>query len=164
MDSPHEQLRRVLQLALHSPYEGERAKAVALLVQRMEREGVDLPDLDPSFRVADAENELRRRANLPYTFEVTLKSHEEALLFQGLLEQASASATLIESHRLRCVASPAAKAATEVQFEQQVLLLQRRLAEAQKQAMAEYQVRRRMLFMEVVEEVISSVAQKTGKI
>lgn len=156
MDSPHEQLRRVLQLALHSPYEGERTKAVALLVQRMGREGVALADLDPSFHVVDPENELRRRANLPYTFEVTLKSQEEALLFQGLLEQASASATPIESHRLRCVASPAIKAATEKQFEHQITSLQRRLAEAQRQAMAEYQVRRRRLFKEAVEAELHS--------
>ncbi|WP_019588723.1 hypothetical protein [Deinococcus apachensis] len=153
MDGANEQLKRVLQLALHSPFEGERAKAAALLVQRLQRAGLTLSDLDPSFGADDGENALRQRADLPYEFEVTLKSREEALLYHGLLQRsASSSAVWLESHRLLCTASPTAKQSADDLFAKHMASLQRRLAEAQQRAMREYNDRRKVLFEQAVVE------------
>ena len=151
MDIAHEQLRRILQLALHSPYEGERRKAVALLLQRLERENVMLAELDFSFGSGDTTNILRLRARLPYEFEVSLKSREEAQLYEGLLQlHADTSSTWLEGHRLRCVASAEVKAQVDQRLQSSLDSLQRRLAAAQQQAMTEYQQRRRVLFAQAV--------------
>lgn len=151
MEATRDQLRRVLQLALNSPYEGERAKAASLLLQRLEASGLTLADLDPSFLVPAPENVLRERAGLPYEFEVTLSSREEALLYCGLLESlVPSSVTWIEGHRLRCRAPASARQKTDDLFRHHAPSLQRRLAAAQKQAMQEYQVRRRVLFEQAV--------------
>lgn len=153
MDATRQQLQRVLQLALHSPYEGERAKAVSLLLQRLHKEGLSLGDLDSAFQVAEADNVLKQRAGLPYEFEVVLKSREEALLFHGLLQRFDfTSTTWLEGHRLLCTASPATKRAAEELFSEHTDSLQARLAAAQQQAMSEYQQRRKLLFTQAVED------------
>ncbi|AZI45261.1 hypothetical protein EHF33_20360 (plasmid) [Deinococcus psychrotolerans] len=151
MEDQREQLRRVLQLALHSPYEGERAKAVALLLQRLETTRLTLADLDASFNVPFAENVLKERADLVCDFEVLLKSREEALLYSGLIEAlVPASVTWLEGHHLLCRATPSVRRKIEALFQQHVNSLQRRLIAAQKQAMQEYQVRRQILFERAV--------------
>ncbi|RJF75701.1 hypothetical protein D3875_01245 [Deinococcus cavernae] len=159
MNTDHDQLRRVLQLALNSPYEGERRKAVALLLQRMERECISLSDLDPSFCRSDTANTLRHRARLPYEFEVTLKSHEEAQLYEGLLKRHGDTAvSWLEGHRLLCVASPEVKAEVEGILQATVDSLRKRLAAAQQQAMGEYQQRRKVLFAQAVADEIRSLS------
>lgn len=158
MDTPHEQLRRILQLALHSPYEGERSKAVSLLLQKLEREALTLSDIDASFSAQDAANALRFRANLPFEFEVSLKSHEEAQFYEGLLTRHPETTTVwLEGHRLLCKASPQVKREIDELLQKSLPTLQQRLAEAQKQAMVEYHERRRVLFMQAVAEEIDRV-------
>ncbi|WP_216327399.1 hypothetical protein [Deinococcus aestuarii] len=151
MEATREQLRRVLQLALNSPYEGERAKAASLLLQRLEASGLTLADLDPSFHVPAPENALRERAGLPYEFEVTLNSREEALLYGGLLEAlVPSSVTWLEGHRLLCLAPASVRQKADDLFRRRAPSLHLRLAAAQKQALQEYQVRRRVLFEQAV--------------
>ena len=159
MDTAHAQLRRILQLALHSPYEGERSKAVSLLLQKLEREKLTLADIDPSFTSQDTANELRFRANLPYVFEVTLKSHEEALFYEGLLARyPDTSSEWLEGHRLQCKAFPNVKLEIDHLLAVNLVSLQHRLAVAQKQAMAEYHARRKQLFAQAVTEELFRIA------
>ncbi|GAA3994085.1 hypothetical protein GCM10022631_00200 [Deinococcus rubellus] len=88
---------------------------------------------------------------MPYDFEVSLKSREEALLYSGLLQRsASVSVHWLESHRLQCRASQADKQTADGLFEQLLPSLQRQLAAAQQQAMKEYQTRRQVLFDQAV--------------
>lgn len=160
VEGVREQLRRILQLALSTPYEGEKEKAVALLVQRLGREGWQLSDLDPSFSGPDQENRLRERAGLPYLFEVTLRSREEASFYARLVQRVSreeGSVTWLEGHRLRCRASREIRERVEAGFAQHSPSLGQRLAHAQQQALQEYQERRRTLFEQAVEDEVAGV-------
>lgn len=155
-----EQLQRILRLALRSPYEGERSKAVALLLTRLEREQLTLTDLDGSFNVGDDGNTLRFRARLPHEFEVCLKSREEAQLYEGLLTRYPATSCIwLEGHRLQCVASSEVREQVEDLVRSSLQSLQSRLATAQQQAMAEYQQRRRALFAQAVAEELNQLQQ-----
>lgn len=158
MESTHSQLKRILQLALHSPYPGERNKAASLLILRLERDAIKLADLDPSFDADATANTLKCRAGLPYEFEVTLKSREEAQLYEGLLcRYAETSTAWLEGHHLRCVATADIKAKVDQLHRTSLISLQRRLATGQRQAMMEYQERRASLFARAVAEELTEV-------
>ncbi|WP_027482406.1 hypothetical protein [Deinococcus pimensis] len=160
MDVSLEQLRRVLALALNSPYDGEKEKAVSLLLGRLERDGLRLADLDARFDVPDPVGALRELSGLEHTFEVTLKSREEAAFYAGLtrrLSRAAEPVVWLEGHRLRCRASRAAREQIEQVFVGRAEALQQRLGRAQQQAMAEYQARRRALFQQAIEEELSQM-------
>lgn len=154
----HDQLKRILQLALLSPYEGERSKAVSRLLQRLADNELTLMDIDGSFQGEDQENQLRQRANLPHKFLVSLKSHEEALLYKGIIEQLAVESVInLESHRVHCLASTRVKEMAIEIFECHTQSLQVRLAEAQKEAMREYNARRRELFLGAVMAELSKI-------
>ncbi|KEF34107.1 hypothetical protein RDMS_08850 [Deinococcus sp. RL] len=159
MDRDLDQLRRILNLALHSPYDGEKEKAVALLHLRLTKSGLRLRDLDAGFQEQDDENELRRRAGLAHYAEVTFHSHEEAALYASLLRQAtgtSDSAAWLEGHRLLVHATLAQRQAADEAFAERQHVLHERLAQAQQQALREYHERRRALFQQAVDEVATA--------
>lgn len=151
MDSTIQQLQRVLRLALDSPYEGERTKAVSLLMQRLADTGLSLSDLDPSFQGPTPENLLRERAGLAYEFEIVLKSSEEAIFYRSVIEGfAPQSVIRLDDHRLLCRAPITARQRADGIFAQHATSLQNRLVLAQKQALREYQLRRQTLFQEAI--------------
>lgn len=153
MDGLQEQLRLVLNLALNSPYEGERMKAASLLLQRLEKAGLTLGHLDASLKTPEAENGFRRHAGLAFEFEMVLKSREEALFYSGLLKRSpESSTTWLEGHRLLCKATSASKQEADRLFGAHAVQLQRRLVSAQQLAMKEYNERRKALFLQAVEE------------
>ena len=126
----------------------------------MEREQLSLMDLDVSFTASDDANILRFRARLPYEFEVSLKSREEAQLYEGLLGRYPATSCVwLEGHRLKCVASSEVKEQVDHLLQSSLKSLQHRLATAQQQAMAEYQRRRHALFAQAVAEELNKLQQ-----
>ena len=83
----HDRLHRILQLALSSPYEGEREKAVTLLMSLLERSELSLHQLDRSFASGDGADELRKRVGLPASHIFRVKSREEAVLYGHLMRR-----------------------------------------------------------------------------
>ena len=97
---------------------------------------------------------------MPYEFEVSLKSREEAQLYEGLLGRYPATSCVwLEGHRLKCVASVEVKEQVDHLVRSSLQSLQSRLATAQQQAMAEYQQRRRALFAQAVAEELNRLQQ-----
>lgn len=161
MDSAIQQLQRVLQLALNSPYEGERTKAVSLLVQRLVDTGLSLSDLDPSFQEPTSENLLRERAGLAYDFEIVLKSSEEAMFYRGVIEDFAPQSVIgLDGHRLLCHAPITVRQRANDIFSRHVPSLQNRLVLAQKQALREYQIRRETLFQEAIAIELTQVQRE----
>lgn len=155
----HDRLHRVLQLALNSPYEGEREKAVALFLSLLERTELSLHNLDRSFAPGDGENELRKRVGLPAQYNVTCSSREEAMLYRHLVRRFSLLETpvhLLETktgYELRCTLTPVAKTQVDHAFSVTKINLPSRLAAAQQQALNEYRARRQALFEEAVQSM-----------
>ena len=159
-----DRLTRVLKIALNSPYEGERQKAVALLSTLLAAQGLRVAQLDTSFAPGDDLDEVRRRAGLPYRFTLSFKSREEGALFRSLLKGLApleaGGAELIQGaqgYLLTCVARAASKARAERAYLAARPQLQRGLAAAQERAMQEYRRRRHALF----EEAIQALARET---
>lgn len=160
MDAAIQQLQRILRLALESPYEGERAKAVSLLMQRLVDTGLSLSDLDPSFQGPTSENLLRERAGLAYDFEIVLKSSEEAIFYRSVIEGFAPQSVIgFDGHRLLCRAPITVRQRSNDIFTRHALSLQNRLVLAQKQALREYQIRRQTLFQEAIAVELTQVQQ-----
>lgn len=158
MDAAIQQLQRVLRLALDSPYEGERTKAVSLLMQRLVDADLSLSDLDPSFQGPSSENLLRERAGLAYDFEIVLKSSEEAVFYRSVIEGFAPQSVIgFDGHRLLCRAPRNIKQRSDDVFTRHASSLQNRLVLAQKQALREYQIRRQALFEEAIATELTQV-------
>jgi hypothetical protein len=155
----HDRLHRVLQLALNSPYEGEREKAVALFLSLLDKTDLSLHQLDRSFAPGDRGNELRKRVGLPAQYSVTCSSREETMLYRHLVRRFSLLETPVQlleaktGYELRCTLTPAAKAQVDHAFSATKINLPSRLAAAQQQALSEYRARRQVLFEEAVHTV-----------
>ena len=157
-----DRLYRVLQLALTSPYEGEREKAVALFLSLLEKTELSLHQLDRSFGPGDGANALRTRVGLPAQFSVTCNSREEATLYRHLVRRFSPlekPVQLLESsagYEVRCTLTPSAKVRVDHAFTVTRIDLPGQLAAAQQQALIEYQARRQVLFEEAIQTMALS--------
>lgn len=157
MTSNYDQLHRILSLVLNSPYEGEKEKAVAVLLHRLDQVGLNLADLDATFAGPEPENTLRQRAGLAYDFEVSFRSPEEAMFYARLVERLTKGGGYIQwldGHHIRCRLSQATRHLVDEVFIHHIPSLQQRIALAQKQVMSEYNVRRRALFRQAIEDEV----------
>ena len=158
----HDRLHRVLQLALTSPYEGEREKAVALFLVLLEKTELSLHQLDRSFAPGDGGNELRKRVGLPAQYSVTCSSREEAMLYRHLIRRFNPLETPVQlleaatGYELRCTMTPVFKDRVDHAFSITKIDLPGQLAAAQQQALSEYQARRRVLFEAAVQTLALS--------
>lgn len=158
----HDRLHRVLQLALTSPYEGEREKAVALFLSLLERTELSLHQLDRSFAPGDGANELRKRVGLPFSCVRSVKSREEAALYRHLVQRSAGpdtpvqTAEVADGYELTCTLTLHAKERTDQAFAAARDNLPEYLAAAQQLALREYQARRKVLFNEAIQALASS--------
>ncbi|ULH17302.1 hypothetical protein MF271_18270 (plasmid) [Deinococcus sp. KNUC1210] len=166
MTADRERTRRVLRIALSSPYEGEREKSVGLVLQLLQRSGLRLCDIDASFGTADGELALRTRARLAASYQVSFRSREEALFYLRLFGVFAASSPPPvpgedqSGYILTCYASPDVQARLDAAFHRHTPRLQGALAAAQEQALREYQARRRELFRAAVEGTAALAARE----
>ena len=158
----HDRLHRVLQLALTSPYEGEREKAVALFLGLLGKTELSLHQLDRSFVAGDGAEALRKRARLPSSYVLSVKSREEAALYRRLVQRAAGPgapvqiAEVADGYELTCTFTPNAKERTDQAFAAARAYLPEALAAAQQQALSEYQARRQVLFDEVIQALAAT--------
>ncbi|WP_407541684.1 hypothetical protein Q0M94_19535 (plasmid) [Deinococcus radiomollis] len=158
----HDRLHRVLQLALTSPYEGEREKAVGLFLGLLEKTGLSLHQIDRSFEPDDGMNALRKRAGLAAQFSVLCNSREEAVLYGHLVRRFSTLEKPVQfleaktGFEVRCILTPLLKAQVDRAFTVTRVSLPGQLAVAQQQALKEYQARRQQLFEEIIRKVAST--------
>ena len=158
----HDRLHRVLQLALTSPYEGEREKAVALFLVLLGKTELSLHQLDRSFGQGDGADALRKRAGLPTSYVLSVKSREEAALYRHLAERAVGQGTPVQTaevadgYKLTCTLTPNAKERTDQAFTAARADLSEALAAAQQRALSEYQARRQVLFEEAIQTLAAT--------
>lgn len=158
----YDRLYRVLQLALTSPYEGEREKAVALFLSLLEKAELNLHQIDRSFELGDESNALRKRAGLPTSYVLSVKSLEEAVLYRHLAERAAGrgipvqTAEVADGYELTCTLTPSAKDRADQAFTFARAKLSKALSTAQQQAQSEYQSRRKVLFDEAIQALAAT--------
>lgn len=159
----HDRLYRILQLALSSPYEGERQKAVTLFLGLLEKSELSLHQLDRSFVPGDGAHELRKRVGLPVRTVFCVKSHEEAILYSHLVQRVSGpevmpqTTEVSDGYEVTCTLNSAAQHQTQQAFAAARKDLSGQLAAAQQQALSEYQTRRRFLFEEAIQALAATM-------
>ncbi|ADY26622.1 hypothetical protein Deipr_1482 [Deinococcus proteolyticus MRP] len=145
-------MQKVLRIALHSPYPGEKAKAISLLERWLESGKHFLYDLDTTFAKEATIETLKSRAGIALKHEVKFRSHEEALLYVRILEKhTKLEVTWLEGHHISYETSFELRDSVEADFRQCLPTLQQYLSSAQQQALQEYQQRRKELFRDAIE-------------
>jgi hypothetical protein len=110
----------------------------------------------------DGAEALRKRAQLPSSYVLSVKSREEAALYRHLVQRAAGHsapvqiAEVADSYELTCTLTPNAKERTDQAFTAARADLSKALAAAQQQALSEYQTRRKALFDEVIQALAAT--------